>query len=109
MTVRIAIVLLGALAGMGGCASPAQRISVVLQDYGMPPRNAQCIGDYLQDRLSVGQLLALDRATKRAHIQDAGRPRRFEDLVNLGLQLDPGTQQAIAEAGVNCTIAAVLG
>jgi hypothetical protein len=47
------------LALLAACATPAQRISTKLTEYGVPPRQAQCMGDRLQANLDSGQLRRL--------------------------------------------------
>lgn len=49
--------------GLSGCASPSQKITRALVGYGVPPRQAQCMGDRLGQRLSLGQLLRLQELT----------------------------------------------
>ncbi|MEY4850959.1 MAG: hypothetical protein RLZZ331_1963, partial [Pseudomonadota bacterium] len=48
---------------LGACATPAQRITSNLTELGVPPRQAQCMGGRLGERLSIGQLRRLQELT----------------------------------------------
>jgi len=52
------------MTGVVGCAAPATRISSGLQRYGLDAPRADCVGERLQSRLSLGQL---QRLGKRRH------------------------------------------
>lgn len=47
---------LAVLALLAACATPSQRITKKLMEYGLPPVQARCMGDGLQARLSTAQL-----------------------------------------------------
>lgn len=53
-----------ALLVLAGCATPAQRITARLTEYGVPAAPARCMGDRLQSRLSLDQLRRLDEIGK---------------------------------------------
>ena len=46
----------------GACVDPSSRIAGELRGYGLPERQANCIGERLESRLSVAQLRELSRA-----------------------------------------------
>ncbi|WP_303782376.1 hypothetical protein [Sandarakinorhabdus limnophila] len=84
---------------LGACATPAQRITSNLTELGVPPRQAQCMGE----RLSIGQLRRLQELTGL-------RAERFErmsirEIANkLTDERDPGLVAEFLRAGVGCLI-----
>ncbi len=52
------------LLGLAACTSPARQISDSLTGYGVPPRQAACMGDRLGQRLSLAQLRRLQQIGK---------------------------------------------
>lgn len=89
---------------VSGCAS--QRISSALEGYGVPPENAQCVGDSLSERLSVAQLQALGRAAKAYRsIDTSSVPLTLIDLTRVAAELrDPVIPIEIVRAGVKCSV-----
>ena len=68
MTPRLSLVALIALPlALAACATPAQRITSNLTELGVPPRQAQCMGGRLGERLSIGQLRRLQELTGLLH------------------------------------------
>lgn len=101
MSVRI--VALSCLALLAACASPAQRITTKLTDYGVPGPQAMCMGDRLSSRLSNGQLMRLGEIAKM------NRDRVGRMTVNdLARSLNkPGDEALVAEvlrSGLSCLI-----
>ena len=97
----LAIVLPAMLAG---CATPATQISNGLQDYGLAPANAQCIGTRLQSNLSLGQLQRLGAAAKAFRNGDT-TPGRVtpSDLVRVAGELrDPEIALEVGKAAAGC-------
>jgi uncharacterized protein YceK len=86
-----------------GCASPAQRISAKLTEYGVPEARARCMGDRLEQRLSVAQLRRLGGLA--ALNRDRMGRMTVNDIVRM---LDrPGDEAIVAEvlrAGLGCLI-----
>lgn len=74
---------------VASCAS--QRISNVVERYGIAPRKAECIGDRLGDRLSFAQLQALNRAAKAYQAADFPKSApAISDLMTVASELrDP--------------------
>jgi hypothetical protein len=89
---------------LSACATPSQRISTTLIAYGLDARHSQCIGDYLENHMSFGQLVELNRAVQRAHERDGGRSLRFDDLISAGASLDPAIQISLARSGIQCAL-----
>ncbi|WP_426165065.1 hypothetical protein [Sandarakinorhabdus sp. DWP1-3-1] len=88
---------------LAGCATPAQRIARKLGEYGVPPRQAQCMGDRLQSRLSLAQLRRLDEIGKM--LPDGGRRLSVGDIAQrLGDPRDPTVVIEVVKAGVGCAI-----
>ena len=50
--------------GLAACTKPADRITTALVDRGVPPKQAECMGDRLADRLDYGQLQRLNELSK---------------------------------------------
>lgn len=88
---------------LSACATPAQRITSNLAELGVPQRQAQCMGNRLGERLSIGQLRRLQELTGL-------RPERFErmsirEIANkLTDEKDPGLVAEFLRAGVGCLI-----
>ncbi len=59
-----AIISLAAFGLLSACATPSQRIASKLTDYGVPAREAQCMGDKLTTRLTLSQLKRLNDITR---------------------------------------------
>ena len=89
---------------VSGCAS--QRISGALEGYGVPPENAQCVGDSLSERLSISQLESLSRAAKAYRsIDRSSIPLTLIDLTRVAAELrDPVIPIEIVRAGVKCSV-----
>lgn len=98
-----ALLLLGLPLLLAACATPSQRITRNLADLGVPPRQAQCMGNRLGERLSVGQLRRLQELTsiradrlQRMTIREIAA--RFID------GRDPGLVAEFLRAGLGCAI-----
>jgi hypothetical protein len=83
------------------CSTPAQRITKNLADLGVPPRQAQCMGERLGQRLSLGQLRRLQELSgiraerlQRMSIRDIA--------AKLTDEKDPGLVLEFIRAGVGC-------
>ena len=88
---------------VSGCATPSQRISTKLTEYGVPPLQAQCMGDRLEAKLDNRQLLRL------GEIGRLNRDRMGRMSVNdIVATLDkPGDQALVAEvvrSGISCLL-----
>ena len=97
---HLSLAVLGLLAA---CATPSQRITAKLTEYGVPPTQARCMGDRLQDRLSIKQLQRL------AEIGRLNRDRLGHMTVaDIAATLNkPGDEVLVAEVlrtGVSCLI-----
>jgi hypothetical protein len=91
------------LALLAGCATPAQRITAKLTEYGVPSTQAHCMGDRLQSRLSTAQLQRL------AEIGRLNRDRIGTMSVNdiVATLNKPGDEALVVEvirSGISCLI-----
>ena len=95
--------ILSMLLVVAGCASPAQRIASKLGEYGVPPRQAQCMGERLQDRLNTSQLKRLGEigALNKDRI---GRLSLNDIARQLNDPLDPAVTIEFIRAGIGCAI-----
>lgn len=104
MTPRLTLIALIVLPlALAACATPSQRITRNLSDLGVPPGQAQCMGNRLGERLSVGQLRRLQELTSI-------RAERFERMSirqianKLTDEKDPGLVAEFLRAGLGCLI-----
>lgn len=100
---RIAWFGLVGLALMAGCATPSQRISTKLVEYGVPQPQAVCVGDKLEARLTISQIRRVADIAKRSR-NSAGRVT----ITQFAAALDhPGDEAIVAEvlrAGLGCLL-----
>jgi hypothetical protein len=94
---------LAVLALLAACATPSQRITAKLTEYGVPPTQARCMGDRLQARLSNAQLRRL------GEIGALNRDRMGRMSVNdiVATLNKPGDEVLVAEvvkSGISCLI-----
>jgi hypothetical protein len=94
---------LALLALLAGCATPAQRITTKLTEFGVPQKQAQCMGNRLQANLDSGQLMRL------GEIGRLNRDRMGRMSVNdIAATLNkPGDEALVAEvvrSGISCLI-----
>lgn len=88
---------------LSACATPSQRITRNLSELGVPPRQAQCMGNRLGERLSLGQLRRLQEITSiRAERLQRMSIRQIAD--KLTDEKDPGLVAEFLRAGVGCLI-----
>lgn len=91
------------LALLAACATPSQRITAKLTEYGVPPTQARCMGDRLQARLNTSQLRRLGEigALNRDRI---GRMSVSDIAATLN---QPGDEALVAEvvrSGISCLV-----
>ena len=99
---RRALLMIPFLA-LAACATPAERIASKLGEYGVPPREAQCMGDRLANRLSTAQLQRLNDLA-RTNGERVGR-MTIGDIARLFS--GPGDVQLASQllrAGLSCAI-----
>jgi hypothetical protein len=88
---------------LSACATPSQRITRNLADLGVPPRQAQCMGNRLGERLSIGQLRRLQELSGiRAERLQRMSIRQIAD--KLTDDKDPGLIAEFIRAGIGCAI-----
>lgn len=94
------LILLALLLAVAACATPSKRISSKLIELGVPPREAECVGDRLQRRLSVGQLRRIGELTRgQGETLSVGRI-----AARLGESGDPELVSEVIGAGVSCAL-----
>jgi hypothetical protein len=103
MAMRVRAGFIGLFVLVAACATPSQRISSKLVSYGVPEPQAVCVGDKLEDRLSISQLRRVSEIAKRSRT-DAGRVT----IAQFAQALDqPGDEELVAEvlrAGLGCLL-----
>jgi hypothetical protein len=88
---------------LSACATPSQRITRNLAELGVPPGQAQCMGNRLGERLSIGQLRRLQELTNiRAERLERMSIRQIAN--KLTDDKDPGLVAEFLRAGVGCLI-----
>ena len=98
------LITLGLLASAAACSSPAERISVTLQSYGLDAQRADCVGEQLERSLSTSQLMSLGKAARDYRSRAGDRTLSFPDLLSVGSGLDPAIQTASVQAGMVCAM-----
>ena len=89
---------------LAGCATPSDRIADQLLRFGLDQRQATCVGDRLEARLSLAQLQQLASAA-RAYASGDPNPRQLTsaDLARVSAQIsDPQIPLEVAAAGASC-------
>jgi hypothetical protein len=83
------------------CATPSQRIATKLTDYGVPPAQAQCMGERLASRLTRAQL---QRLADLAQLDPdrVGRMTVAEIAQTLGEKGDPAVVAEVIRTGIVC-------
>ncbi len=86
---------------LAACATPAQRIATKLTDYGVPPAQAQCMGDRLASRLTRAQL---QRLADLAQLDPdrVGKMTIAEIAQTLGERGDPAVVAEVIRTGLVC-------
>ena len=99
-----------AAGGLAACVNPSAKISKELMRYGLDQRQATCVGERLEARLSIGQLQQLARAARAYSANDAD-PKRLTlgDLARASAQIDdPRVPIEVAGAATGCGLVANL-
>jgi hypothetical protein len=91
------------LALLAACATPSQRITAKLTEYGVPPTQARCMGDRLQARLSTGQLQRLGEIG-RLNRDRVGRMNVSEIAATLNQPGDEALVGEVVRSGISCLI-----
>lgn len=94
---------LAALGLLAACATPSQRIAAKLTEYGVPQRQAECMGDRLQSRLSGSDLQRLNEISRVAEDR-RGRMSVTEIARTFNRPEDAGLAVELVRAGVGCLI-----
>ena len=94
---------LTALTLLAACATPAQRISTKLTEYGVAPRQAQCMGDRLEARLDNRQLRRLGEIG-RLNRDRMGRMSVNDIVATLNKPGDEALVAEVVRSGIGCLI-----
>jgi hypothetical protein len=94
------------LISIAGCAAPSARISTGLQRYGLDQSRADCVGDRLQARLTLGQLQRLGKAAAAYRNGDTTPGvLTVSDLIRVATELrDPAIAVEVGTAAVGCGV-----
>lgn len=101
MLPRRACLLFAPFLMLVACATPAQRIATKLGEYGVPPREARCMGERLQDRLSYAQLQRLNDLA-RINGDRIGRMSINDIARTFNAPQDASLAAEILRAGIGC-------
>ena len=102
MTIRSALLpIIAVPLLLTACSTPAQRITKNLAELGVPPRQAQCMGDRLGQRLSIGQLMRLQELTN-IRMEKLQRMSIRQIADKLTDEKDPGLVAEFLRAGIGC-------
>ena len=85
---------------LAACATPADKITTALIDYGLPEKQARCMGERLQDRLSLPQLQRLSDLARANRGQGRVSVNALADQLNR--DGDPKLVAAVFGAGFAC-------
>jgi uncharacterized protein YcbK (DUF882 family) len=97
-------IIAAAALGLAACATPSDRISDALVQYGIAPAQAQCVGGRLEQRLSLAQLQELARYA-RAYRDNDPNPAALTvtDLIRVTSQVqDPRIPIEVGRAAAQC-------
>ncbi len=88
---------------LAACTTPSQRIAARLVDYGVPPHQAECMGDRLASRLTTAQLRQLAAIAQAA--QTHPRQLSIDQIAHaIDDPRDPALVREVVKAGVACLI-----
>ena len=96
------IAALTVVLALAACATPADRITRALTEYGLPERQARCMGERLQDKLNLDQLKRLNQLAKA----NKGRTKISVGAIvdQLNRDGDPKLVARVLGAGFACAI-----
>lgn len=102
--VRVQAIACVGAAMLLGCARPSERIAVELRAQGLDPAFATCVGERMEQRLSVSQLLRLRDVIRRYRARVGERaPIDFSGLMAMAQDIgDPQIPIETVAAGVSC-------
>jgi hypothetical protein len=89
---------------LSACATPSDKIADALVAYGLAPAQAQCVGERLEDHLSVGQLQEL-ASYARAYREGDPNPGAvgMGDLIRVAAQVqDARVPIEVGKAAAHC-------
>ena len=86
------------------CASPSERIADALAEVGLDAARAECVGQRLEDDLSINQLRQLSAAARAYRSEDSSPGRlTLSGLTRVAAEIrDPEVPIAVARATARC-------
>lgn len=103
----IVVVGLGVGFGLAGCATPRQQVATGLQSMGLPVRQATCMADGMDDRLSGDQMRRVAKLVGGATRAGSVEPNRrnLQRAVDIVFDVaEPEIASAASRAFLACTI-----
>ena len=94
---------LAILLSLAACATPSQRITTKLTEYGVPPAQARCMGDRLQARLNVGQMQRLAEIG-RLNRDRVGHMTISDIAATLNQPGDEALVTEVVRSGISCLV-----
>ncbi|HEY4545555.1 MAG TPA: hypothetical protein VIG90_03880 [Pedomonas sp.] len=101
------VVSLGVGFGLAGCATPRQQVATGLQSLGLPSRQATCMADSMDDRLSGDQMRRVAKLVGGANRAGSVEPSRknLQRAVDIMFDVaEPEIATAASRAFLACTI-----
>lgn len=98
--------LIAAVFTVAACASPKDRIADGLTGYGVAEAPARCVGERLQQNLSIGQLQELGRVARATRARDPDPSRlTLDDFLRAASEVrDPKIAIEVAKAAGRCNL-----
>ena len=97
------ILPLALLALLAACATPSQKITAKLTEYGVPPAQARCMGDRLEARLSLAQLQRIGEIG-RLNRDRVGRMTVNDIAATLNKPGDEALVAEVVKSGIGCLL-----
>ena len=94
---------LAALISLAACATPSERISSKLIEYGVAPRQAQCMGERLEANLDTRQLRRIGEIG-RANRERMGRMTVNDIVATLNKPGDEALVTEVVRSGISCLL-----
>ena len=95
--------LVVACLAFAACSTPSQRVSSALIGYGVRESQAVCMGDRLQQRLTISQLQRIGQIGKAGR-NDRGRVSAVQVAAALNRPGDEALVAEVLRAGVGCLV-----
>ena len=95
-------------AGLTGCVDPSAKIATALTRYGLDSAQAQCVGERLENNLTISQLQQLGQAAKAVDKDDVSPGRlTATDFIRVASEFqDVRVPLEVAQAAAGCGVLA---